>query len=118
MFLFIVLLFAALFSAIPLNVLLRVLGDDRARLEGGKSIMAMYSCYGLVVAYWQFYARPQQVEIGVGAAFLGWFLIVFGVVFAMFGMGAKKTLIIAMVMATLLSPVGFQLAFWQSAGAG
>lgn len=111
MFLFIVLMLAALLSAIPLNVLLRVLGDERAQLEGGKSIMAMYLCYGLMFAFWQFLARPQQMVIGIVSVFAGWFLVVFAVVFPMFGMGAKKTLIIALVMATLLSPVGFQLDF-------
>ena len=95
----------AVISAIPLNILARVLGDERAKWEGGKSIITMFICYGIGAAFMLFYAVPNRAIIPLPLSLLGWFLVIFFVIYTIYGLGAKKTLIIAVAM-TVFTSIG------------
>jgi len=109
---FVFLFVVAFFSAIPLNVLARVLGDENARWEGGKSIMTMYVCVALAFAVLRFFAHPYpeghryHLDFGFLPLIVGWLLIVFGVVFTVYGLGAKRTFWIALPTAVITPLVG------------
>jgi len=114
---FVFLFAVAFFSAIPLNVLARILGDESARWEGGKSIMTMYVCVALAFAVLRFFAHPSleghryHLDFGFVPLIGGWLLIVFCVVFMVYGQGAKKTFWIALPTAVITPLVGLLFSF-------
>jgi len=94
---------AAVLSAIPLKILARVLGDENAKREGGKSIITMFICYTIAFSFLFFYAAPQKVAISPLLALPAWLTVLFGVIFFTYGLGFRKTLLIAAAMTAVTS---------------
>lgn len=95
----------AAISAIPLNILVRLLGDQNAKWEGGKSIITMFICYAIALAFVLFYVLPKGVTIPLPISLVAWFLVIFLVIYTIYGLGTKKTLIIAIAM-TIFTSIG------------
>lgn len=91
----------AAFSAIPLNIMARALGNEKAKWEGGKSIITMFICYCIGGAFYFLYAIPNKLIVNPIFGLLGWLLVLYLVILAIIGMGFKKTAIIAVAMAAL-----------------
>jgi hypothetical protein len=101
----ILILIVAVISAIPLNILVRMLGDENAKYEGGKSIITMFICYSIGFAFMLFYMLPNKVSIPLPFSLLAWFSVIFFAIYIIYGLGARKTLIIAVAM-TVLTSIG------------
>lgn len=95
----------AFISAIPLNILVRMLGDENSKWESGKSIFTMFTCYSIGFAFVLFYMLPNKVGIALPFSLLAWFFVIFFVIYINYGLGTKKTLIVAIAM-TVFTSIG------------
>jgi len=96
---------AAFISAIPLSILTRMLSDENARWECGKSFISMFTCYSIGLAFVLFYMLPNKVGIALPFSLLAWFFVIFFVIYINYGLGTKKTLIVAIAM-TIFTSIG------------
>lgn len=103
----ILILIVATVSAIPLNILARILGDEEAKLRGGKSIITMYICYSIGMAIVYFYIIPYRVTIPFLLGYLVWFIVIFTIISVTYGLGFKKTLIISIAMTIFTTIANF-----------